>query len=65
MRFSRKLKSLVPSAFIQGCDAVCPPLIVGLAAVLVSLHALYRATGYPICRHAFEFWLKMHLQLAA
>jgi cytochrome bd ubiquinol oxidase subunit I len=53
------LLSRLQFAFTISFHIIFPSLSIGLAAWLTLLQALYLATGRPLYRQVFEFWLKV------
>jgi cytochrome bd ubiquinol oxidase subunit I len=53
------LLSRLQFAFTISFHIIFPSLSIGLAAWLTLLEALYVATGRPLYRQVFEFWLKV------
>src|ERR1700754_894777 len=53
------LLSRIQFAFTVSFHIIFPSFTIGLAAWLTTLEALHLATGRPIYRVVFEFWLKI------
>src|SRR6202140_5239723 len=53
------LLSRLQFAFTVSFHIIFPSFTIGLAAWLTVLEALYLATGRPVYRGIFEFWLKI------
>src|SRR5271169_4421790 len=53
------LLSRLQFAFTVSFHIVFPSFTIGLAAWLTPIEALYLATGRPVYRIVFEFWLKI------
>src|ERR1700685_3632400 len=51
--------SRLPFAFTISFHIIFPPFTIGLAAWLTILEALHLATGRPVYRVVFDFWLKI------
>ena len=53
------LLSRLQFAFTASFHIIYPSFTIGLAAWLTILEALHLATGRPVYRVVFEFWLKI------
>src|SRR5260370_22063051 len=59
MEFTALFLSRVQFAFTVSFHIIFPSFTIGLAVWLTVLEALYQATGRPVFRRVFEFWLKI------
>ena len=59
MEMSALLLSRLQFAFTVSFHIVFPSFTIGLAAWLTTIEALHLATGRPVYRTVFEFWLKI------
>ena len=59
MNLSALLLSRLQFAFTVSFHIIFPSFTIGLAAWLTVLEALYVASGRPVYRRIFEFWLKI------
>src|SRR5579864_7785976 len=59
MDITALLLSRLQFAFTISFHIIFPSFSIGLAAWLTVLEALHLATGRPIYRQVFEFWLKI------
>src|SRR5580693_9965108 len=59
MEVTALLLSRLQFAFTISFHIIFPSFSIGLAAWLTILEALYQATGRPVYRQIFEFWLKI------
>jgi cytochrome d ubiquinol oxidase subunit I len=59
MELTALLLSRVQFAFTVSFHIIFPSFTIGLAAWLTVLEALHLATGQPVYRRVFEFWLKI------
>jgi cytochrome bd ubiquinol oxidase subunit I len=59
MEVTALLLSRLQFAFTISFHIIVPSFTIGLAAWLATLEALHQATGRPIYRVVFEFWLKI------
>jgi cytochrome d ubiquinol oxidase subunit I len=55
--------SRIQLAFVVSFHIIFPAFTIGLAAWLATIDGMRLATGKPIYRRVFEFWLKGHRQL--
>ena len=59
MDLSALLLSRLQFAFTVSFHIIFPSFTIGLAAWLTTIEALHLATGRPVYRIIFEFWLKI------
>ncbi len=59
MEFDPVLLSRVQFAFLISFHIVFPAFTIGLAAWLATIEAMRLATGKPVYRRVFDFWLKI------
>src|SRR6516162_5798370 len=59
MELTALLLSRLQFAFTISFHIIFPSFTIGLAAWLAVLEALHQATGRPVYRIVFEFWLKI------
>ena len=59
MDFDPVLLSRVQFAFLISFHIIFPAFTIGLAAWLATIEAMRLATGNPVYRRVFDFWLKI------
>jgi cytochrome bd ubiquinol oxidase subunit I len=53
------LLSRIQFAFVVSFHIIFPAFTIGLTAWLATIEGMRLATGNPIYRHVFDFWLKV------
>ena len=59
MNLDALLLSRIQFAFVVSFHIIFPALTIGLAAWLATIEGMRLATGNPIYRRVFDFWLKV------